>query len=366
MDDKYFVQNIRKIRICNQQEKQSLEIGRSIIDAGVLKLFNGVELAVLLYFLTHLGADNKLQTNPTIISSFLPQNQSLDSINQALNNLADRGIIKISPKRKGDYTYNIKVNLKNLLQISNDIYISRQETSVSIESTSNIIDLEGSSLFNNIELRQSVLANPNAGRDDLMTALKSFIPPGISRRDINDMLDNWFKDFQLPMIKELIRRVDKWLDKHNNSPEKAFYYLAGIIDDWYSKEIFSYERLKHFDQLYRETKEIAQAYGLKEWQNINPTHQETFKSWLSDGYPLSLSVIKYAIGEAVRRKKDGRPSIKYIEDNFINPLKKNRVKSVDEARSCINKKSRNTNKKNKNKVLSSSWDELYWDFEDFK
>lgn len=109
------------------------------------------------------------------------------------------------------------------------------------------------------------------------------------------------------MVKELIRRVDKWLNKYNNPVDKAFPYLTGIIDDWYQKGISSYQELQYFDNLYRETRELAELYGLSKWHNIKPVHMETFNRWLKEDYPLSVDVVKLAIQEAFQRKKTDNP-----------------------------------------------------------
>ena len=72
------------------------------------------------------------------------------------------------------------------------------------------------------------------------------------------------------------------------------------------------------------------------------THWRTVYSWINQqsagDFALSLSIAKFAIQEAIRRKSDGRPSMNYIEGNFIKPFKANQVKTIEEARAILNQK----------------------------
>src|SRR6056297_2925627 len=172
-------------------------------------------------------------------------------------------------------------------------------------------------------------------------------------------------DFEAKLIKELVRRTYKWVNKNNKNKKEGFYYVDGIVDDWYSKEIFDYERIKYFDKLYRDTNELAKCYGFKNWHNINKAQMEIFHSWLNDKDGLSLTIAKYAIKEAFRKKSDGQPSLKYIEDNFIIPLKENNTKSKSQAKKVLNNNSFQAEQTDQtNKGSETSWETFEWDIED--
>lgn len=351
MRDEIFIQQQKRITISDSKNEQSVEIGSSAIDKGFLKQFPGPALAILLYLITHLQKGNYVMTNVAIIASYLPDNYDLKAIEEALNLLVERDIVEISPRREGDYTCRIKVNLENLTAGLATDY-----------SGWNKMEEAGST---GPELRRQVLAKATPSEEEIKEALFSFAPPGKKGELVRAEIEKWLADFDLQILKELIRRVDKWIAKNDNPPERAFHYLEGIIDDWYRKEIFSYRRLKHFDRLYRETRELAFTYGIKGWQNVKPAHMETFKSWLEGDFPLSLPLAKLAIREAVKRKKDGQPSLKYIEDNFIRPWKEARVKTVEEAKKLLNS-SETSSQKNSGKMgREQNWEELNWDFTDY-
>ena len=338
-----------KIKLVNDQENHSLEIGRSVVDAGLFKKFPGPTLAVFLYLLTHLKKENYLDLNLNKISSSLACDSS--EIKKSLDYMNDNDIIDIN--KKTNIEFEIIINTQKLNENKNkkDILINRQT-------------------FNNFKdkkkFRMEIIKKDNPSLNELKKAIVSFLADDIDYRQFNKEINKWLNDFSKKIIQELIRRVNKWLEKqrskenHNN----AFYYLRGIIDDWYNKEIFDLDKLKYFDRLYRETKDLARVYGIK-WRNINPTQLETFKSWLTDDFALSSSLVQYAIKEGVKRKRDGQPSLKYIEDNFIKPLKNNKIRSVREARRYFSKnnKKQNPNTQNRDKKDENikKWDKFYWD-----
>ncbi|ACL71057.1 DnaD domain protein [Halothermothrix orenii] len=344
-----------KVNITSGSDRIIVEIGKDAVDAGLLKLLPGTSFPVLIYLLTHLERGNYVETNPTIIQSYLPSDVNLEDIENGLKFLSEHGIINIRQEREGDYTYRIYLGLDRL---------------------SEMLRTDNSNLnynFNETEIRDYVINKKPVSREELARALMTFIPPDRNPALLRDEINHWLDDFDFKMIQELIRRVDKWLNNTDNPPEKAFSYLKGIIDDWYRKEIFDYNRLKHFDKLFRETRELARAYGIKGWQNVTPAHMETFQRWLDGKSSLSISVAKFAIKEAIKRKKDGQPSLKYIEDNFIKPWKKAGVKNVAEARKLLARKSpppreekNHTRGQKKKKKKKDRWDEFYWDFENFR
>ncbi|MFW5982006.1 MAG: DnaD domain protein [Halanaerobiaceae bacterium] len=389
------VQKHNKISISAGPILSSIEIADSAISAGFLTQFPGASLAIFLYLVTHVDNNNFIKTNPTIISSYLADDFQITDINQGLNFLQKNAIIDISSEREGDYSYDIRLNLNNLNNIINDIKFSNKDSSHDEEENlsaekkqqareTNIQANNSSRYFNNpyydkTQIRIDVLAIPDVSRAELFKAILTFIPPEENIDLLENRINQWLEDFDVKMVKELIRRVNKWLEKYNNPADKGFHYLKGIVDDWYKKDIRKYEDLQYHDQIYRETREIASLYGLTEWHNIKPTHMKTFNKWLKGGFPLSVEIIKLAIQEAFRRKKDGQPSLQYIEDNFIMPWKEKKIRTSKQALRILNKsKSQSENKKqskdnqinsnrndiNKQRSNTDKWDNLNWDFQE--
>ncbi|MFO7814936.1 MAG: hypothetical protein R6V14_04275 [Halanaerobiales bacterium] len=334
----------RKIRICCDNEKQSIELGRESIKHGFLKTLPGPSLPVFIYLLTHIDTEKSIRTNPAIMAGFLALDR--ENIKKGLNILQKNGYINLKKKKKGNYTYEIKVDLNKI-----------------VGSCFN--DKKNDSRENSDTYRSKVLNKNNLSETDYIKALISFLPEGIDHSLIEEEIKHWLNDFDKKMIKELIRRVDKWINKNNKNKKEGFYYLHGIVDDWYNKNIFDYERLKYFDRMYRETNELAKCYGFKNWFNVSESQMEIFSEWLNEEKGLSVSIAKYAIKEAFRRKSDGQPSLKYIEDNFITPLKENNVKSIDQAKRILNNNSYQNNKNyNKKSQDNNNWETFEWDIED--
>lgn len=337
----------KKIRICCDDEKQSIELGRESINNGFLKSLPGPSLPVFIYILTHLDNDNTIKTNPAIIAGFLALDR--ENTKKGLKILEENNYIKIDENRTGNYSHKITVNLNK------------------IDSSCFINDNKNNNK-NLISFREKVINNNNVNEDDIKKALLSFLPDKIDHSMLIDEIECWIDDFDVKILKELIRRTNKWIDKNNKNKKEGFYYLHGIIDDWYNKEIFDYERLKHFDKMYRETNELAKCYGLKNWYNVTEAQMEIFHDWLNKNEGINLSIAKYAIKEAFKRKSDGQPSLKYIEDNFIKPLKNNNVRNINQAEQILN--NQNTDKKISNKTKTestnkqSSWNTFEWDIED--
>ena len=340
----------QKVKLVANEEKQSLEIGKSAVDAGLFKKFPGSSLAVFLYLLTHLKNENYLELNLNKISSSLACNPA--EIKKSLDYMNDNDIIDIERKNKIEFEIVINKKKLNENKENQNILINRKT-------------------FNNFKdkkrYRIKIIKKENPSLNELKKAIVSFLADDIDYRQFNEEINNWLNDFSKEILQELIRRVNKWLEKqrgkenHNN----AFYYLRGIIDDWYNKEIFNLDRLKYFDRLYRETKDLAKVYGIK-WRNINPTQLETFKSWLIDDFALSSSLVQYAIKEGVKRKRDGQPSLKYIEDNFINPFKEHDIKNIQEAKQVLNNNfsSEQEDPSQQEESPATSWETFEWDIED--
>jgi len=384
MIDDFYIKHHKKTVVSTNKCNSSIEIGDCAIDQGFLLQFPGVTLALFLYLITHANGRHVIETNPTIISRYLPNSYSIADINEGLKYLEKHDIIEFSEKRDGDYTYQIKVNPARL---GNNLETQEKSNSLEADSLNKAIDMDldnnhsNSNPSNEVgqdclyydqpEIRKEILTISSPSRSQLFQAILTFVPPEENITILETTINQWLEDFDCKLIKELIRRVNKWLVKYDNPPDRAFRYLNGIIDDWHKKEIKSYQDLKYFDKLFRETRELAQMYGLSDWHNVKPIHMKTFNRWLKEDFPLSTAVVKFAIKEAFRRKKDGQPSLKYIEDNFIKPWKKNKVRDCEQAMSLLKK---NDYKANKRKVSTGarpksntkkqgSWEDFSWDFE---
>jgi len=334
----------KKIKICCEDEIRSIEIGQKSINHGFLKNLPGPSLPVFLYILANLNNNNIIKTNPAIMAGFLAL--SREKIIEGINMLKDNKYINIKKKSDGYYRYIIKINLNKLV---NTCYFNNYKNKNE----------------NLISYRKKILNESDLTNSDYKKALISFLPDEVEHSLFEEEMECWLNDFEAKLIKELVRRTYKWVNKNNKNKKEGFYYLHGIVDDWYSKEIFDYERLKYFDKLYRETNELAKCYGFKNWHNINKAQMEIFHSWLNDKDGLSLTIAKYAIKEAFRKKSDGQPSLKYIEDNFIIPLKENNTKSKSQAKKILNNNSyqKNSSENNSHKE-TNSWEKFEWDMED--
>jgi hypothetical protein len=95
---------------------------------------------------------------------------------------------------------------------------------------------------------------------------------------------------------------------------------------------------------------------------------EIFYDWLNDENGINLSIAKFAVKEAFKRKSDGQPSLKYIEDNFIIPLKENDIKNIDQAKQVLNNDSIQKDTQNQtngeDSGQKSGWETFEWDIED--
>ena len=341
---------------------QSIEITQKAIKTGFLNNFPEHTLAIFLYLITHMKNDDSTFINPNTIVKYLPY--KLKEIIESLNQLEKKGFIEIIENKaegKDKTGFDLKVNLDKLKfgniaennnepnninennDDKNDNHNNKEKNN-KVSEINNVRDnnkTENKDLQNNALIKKIINEN-KVLKKDLNNALKKFIPFGKDKEKISKEITTWLEDFAPKVLQELIRRVIKWQENTSPSEEQTFFYLKAIIEDWYEKEIFNYKRLQYFDQLYRETKELAQTYGIDKWKNVETVQMQTFKNWLDKDFALNLSVAKYAITQAIKRKKDGQPSLKYIEDNFIIPFKKEKIKKVTQAQKYLK-----NNRKNK-------------------
>src|SRR5690554_2125602 len=116
--NKLFIKDQKKLVISTLSCCRSIEIGDSAIDNGFLLQFPGATLAIFLYLITHLDNDYTINTNPTLIASYLPDNYTVEEIHAGLTYLKNHGIIDYTEKRDGDYTYLIRININSLYKYS--------------------------------------------------------------------------------------------------------------------------------------------------------------------------------------------------------------------------------------------------------
>ena len=362
-----FQQN--NVKITGDEISQSIEIDKEVIDNGFLKNFPDSTLSIFLYLTTHIKNNNSVTIKPANISECLPF--KLKTIIKGLNYLEENDIINVI-HNENNPSFKIKINFESISQSRNDSGI--EDSDKNTENTNS----------ENIDLPyKDIIRKDSVSIKELTEVLVSFIPFDKKKEEIKNNINQWIEDFETEVLQELIRRVLKWQKNTNHTKEKAFYYMKAIIEDWYDKEVFTYDRLQYFDQLYRETRELANIYGVKSY-NLDSVQMKTFKNWLTDDFALSLSVAKYAIRQAIKRKKDGQPSIQYIEDNFIKPWKKAEIRTVHQAKKYLesNRKSNNDSNNSHNSTTNttetqsnvsndnsktqnkSDWDDFSWDLDE--
>ncbi|MFW5984929.1 MAG: DnaD domain protein [Halanaerobiaceae bacterium] len=343
--DKIDIYQQQTLKITSGKKSQSVELGADIIEAGFLHKFPGPTLAIFLYLITHFEGNNYFITT-TIETICRNVPYEIKKVNEGLNLLQENDIIMINKLDDKNEELQIYINFEKVADLSEDKKPDNKTTNQKDNNSS-----------------ASSTESGQRNEHNQQEILKSFIPEDLDNRAALKEIDKWQNDFDKKVIQELIRRVKKWQKNNNHDTKQAYYYLKTIIEDWYDKEIFSYERLQHFDQLYRETKELAQTYGLNNWKNVNTVQMKTFKSWLTDDFSLSLEVAKLAIKEAIKRKKDGQPSLKYIEDNYIIPWKNAEIKTTQQAKNYL-AENRNSNHRQStqqnDKTETTSWDTFPW------
>ncbi|TDP17983.1 DnaD domain protein [Halanaerobium congolense] len=364
----------KSIDLSENESRQLLTLGDSLIEKGFLRQFSGDETKVLLYLLTHLKQGNEIEIELPLAAGAL--GLKIENLRKLISNLTNLGVIN-RRTAEGENFFNSYLNL--------DAIIKKKEKA----RVKNDFSTTGS------EIRQQLINSNSASENEIAAALISFLPPANRNIHRREEIKSWLNDFENQMLKELVRRVDKWLKRQGGSDhlQGAYAYLKAIIDNWYQEEITSYEKLQQQDKLHRETKELARAYGIRSFSS-NTAQLKTFQSWLTGEQALSKELALAAIREAVRRKRDGQPSLKYVEDNFINPIKELGISNLADFRRWLQKemdgkaaeadtrdqsdsKSENENKK-KNKSGKSKmnkadedndsykWKDFFIDFDKYK
>ncbi len=203
---------------------------------------------------------------------------------------------------------------------------------------------------------QELLSGRPVSEQELVKGLVMILAPKKLTPSLRSEIEEIMNIFSPEMVKELIRRIKKAMD--DNPHLQPLPYLRAIVKDWLEADLSTRDDLKRADRLYRETYELAQAFGLKGAYKLAPSHKETLLAWITqkdaDDFALSVEVAKMAIEEAIRRKRDGRPSLDYIERNFILPWKKARLASPDDVAQFLAGNKTRAGKKEK-KETNKDW-----------
>ena len=363
----------KSIDLSEAESRQLLTLGDSLIEKGFLRQFSGDQTKLLLYLLTHVKEANEIEIELPLAAGAL--GMEIESLKTSLKHLAGTGVINCQAAEEENF-FSCFLNLEAVL--------TKNEKSSTVEESSST----------GIEVRQQLIKSNSASKNEIAAALISFLPPGARNIHRREEIKSWLNDFEAPMLKELVRRVDKWLKRQGGGEhlQGAYAYLKAIIDNWYQEEITTYEKLQEQDKLHRETRELARAYGIRSFSS-NTAQLKTFQSWLTGEQALSKELALAAIREAVRRKRDGQPSLKYVEDNFINPIKElginnladfrrwlqkemdgqaskadSRDQTAAEKKSQQQKKNKSKNKKpdQKNDDSNYKWKDFFIDFDKYK
>ncbi len=352
----------KNINFTDGESRQTVSIADNFIEKGIFRKLNGLEFKVFIYLITH-----REQQSESVIE--LPRTAAalglkISQLKKTLVELEDKFIIS----EGGEKTRSLKTYFIHL-----DGLLSRETQP---KKADDVPQRKGR------ELRKEIIRSNMVSRNEIAAAIISFIPPDSRSRYRRDEINGWLEDFELKMLKELVRRVDKWMDRQGGSDymQGAYAYLRAIIQSWYEDEITSYEQLQEQDKLHRETKELAQAYGIRR-SDLNTAQLKTFLNWITGSQALSKDLALAAIREAVRRKRDGQPSLKYIEDNFINPIKEIGIKNRSEFKRWLEKEmdrsptqnsgnndssSSKTKKNSTDEAEDYKWKDFFIDFDKYK
>ncbi|RCW44121.1 DnaD domain protein [Halanaerobium sp. MA284_MarDTE_T2] len=352
----------KNINFTDGESRQTVNIADNFIEKGIFRKLNGLEFKVFIYLITH-----REQQSEAVIE--IPRTAAalglkISQLKYALSELEDKSIIS----EGGEKTRSLKTYFIHL-----DVLLSAEPQP---KKEDDVPQHKGR------ELRKEIIRSNKVSKNEIAAAIISFIPPDSRSRYRRDEINGWLEDFELKMLKELVRRVDKWMDRQGGSDymQGAYAYLRAIIQSWYEDEITSYEELQEQDRLHRETKELAQAYGIRR-SDLNTAQLKTFLNWITGSQALSKDLALAAIREAVRRKRDGQPSLKYIEDNFINPIKELGIKNRAEFKRWLEKEmnsspaqnsgnnnsgSSKTKKDSTDEAEEYKWKDFFIDFDKYK
>lgn len=337
----------RQLRTC-----QSIELTQEAVEAGFLKELPGSQLAIYLYLLTHVNQDFFIITNPTIIASLLPYTpleverglkmlEAQGYITLSENGVTDKYIISLArtPVSAGVVTPSdpSRVAIANgLEQIAAEVAATGSVEQKAAPNTEPAQDASPK-----VEAVEYILRQKVFSEEDLVRAITNMIHSEHLTPSMRQEIDYWFKTFDKEVIKELIRRTYEAYQRNPDFQSQA--YIRKIANEWVAEQIFSLADLGEKDKIYRETRQLLEEYGIENYKDITRTHSATIYNWIASeseqDFALSIEVARFAIQEAIRQKSDGRPSLTYIENNFIKPFKENRIKTVEEAREYLRQRS---------------------------
>ncbi len=256
-----------------------------------------------------------------------------------------------------------KVITKELPRLEKGGFIEYEETrgTVSFKIFLPALDKNSRGSSGALEQEERFLRELLSGRpvseQDLVKGLVMILAPEKLTDRLRSEIEEIMATFSPETVKELIRRVKKALE--DNPDLKPLPYLRGIVRDWVKNGITSYEDLQRADRLHRETHELAMEFGISRAWEMTPSHKEILLSWItcndSEDHALSVEVARWAIQEAIRSKRDGRPSLNYIDRNFIQPLKRAKTSDIEEAREAMQQKE-----------TSPAEDKAGWDYDKYR
>lgn len=308
-----------------------LALSEEYLQNGLLKNLTPIQICLYLLLWTKANKKWRLKINNSELFSAIP---SLDSlvIKNTLEELNDLDLLAIEPTPFG---YDIQLKTREFAELTADKSLS---------------SLEQEELF-----LSELLSGRPVSEQELVKGLVLIVAPHRLNPSLRQEIEDVMHYFSHEIIKELIRRVKKAVEE--NPDLKPIHYFRSIVKKWVEAEITSYEDLQELDRLHRETTILAAEFGLNRVTELTPTHRKTLSSWITqtneEDHALSLDVACYAIQKAVKSKKDSRPSLNYVENNYIKPWKKLKVSSIEEV-----------NMLSKSKKTSTKIEDN-WDYEEF-
>ncbi len=363
-----FWQQKELISFADTPEGRRVQLEEKIIEKGFLTRFPGSSLALFL-LLSAKGADREPYTvEEDKLHCLLPG--SRDEVKTALDFLVECDLL--------EYSRDIQ---RGSGQDQQQNFSARKSTGCRLRmcfKPENLFPGEyrmaarrkaGDNHFGSSEAAgEHSLSSDELSAEEFKKELLDFFPgsPGSQAyRQADEEVERWCKDFPADLLQELLRRVRKWLGYPQNPHERAHYYLRAIVSDWYEKGIFSREKLKEYDRLYRETRELARIYGFKNYHQLNPVQLETLQSWLTGSRGLSLEIACWAVRQAVRQKRDASPSLDYIERNYIKPLKEAGVKNIAQAAEVLGEedsfKQEEQDIQAQQEQICQEWEDFFWE-----
>lgn len=337
-----------------------LHIDRKIISEGLFRSLPPFELLTYFIILTWMDRDKNTTISLSELRKLLGGDE--ERIYMALGYLEKRSYIQIHENPLCINNANFKITVKKLPSLTGEMPPAWKEGMDKEQFEEEAAPED--------DFLQAVIKQNAVSSDELVQALISLFKPTKITYQLREELNDWITAFETPMIQELIRRTQKKVEADPTTP--ALAYARGIVQNWYEEGISTYKELQAADKLYREIQELAAEYGLP-YSSLKPPQKRILRSWMmesgEDDFALSKEVCKLAIQRAFKEKRDGQPSLDYIENNYIKPLKRSRAKNTEEARRVLNDKSspvktRGTAHQKSNKKYK--WEDFFWDFDKFK